>query len=433
MKEHPDHDVDIINIANRIDKIEREVSLLNDIVEKMTGADTVIWSFPVYYVLVPAQLKRFVELLFGRCQADLFKEKYATSFTTSINFMDHTAHNYMQGVCEALGFSYVRGYSANMNDFFKEDQRARMVRFFGWFAGIVEEKVPVARKYPPMKDKTIVYVPGRVEEVRTSSDRRVLVLTDTTDADANLKQMVAVFRESCSMPVEVKNLHDIDMKRGCLGCCTCGYDNTCVQKDGYVAFFNEHVKKADVLIIAGSIRDHYLSSTWKRFFDRSFFNGHAPVLMGKRLGFIISGPLGQVPNLGEILGSFGDIWRMKFTGIVTDEHGTSEKITAHIRGFARQLELAGRLDLDIAPTFYQVGGYKLFRDFIYNASAVFAADHIFYKKHGLYRDFPQRKIKKRISNALFKLLISIRPIRKRIHKGFIQGMAAPYEKVLKKN
>ena len=36
----------------------------------MTTADAVIWSFPLYYALVSAQMKRFVELLFGRCPAN---------------------------------------------------------------------------------------------------------------------------------------------------------------------------------------------------------------------------------------------------------------------------------------------------------------------------------------------------------------------------
>jgi len=388
---------------------------------------------PVYYALVPAQLKRFVELLFERCPAGCFKGKYTTSFTTSINFFDHTAHNYMQGICEALGFSYVKSYSANMHDFFKEDQRTRMAGFYGWFVEMVEKKIPVARKYPPVEMNAVAYTPGPVEDVGISSDQRVLVLTDAMEADTNLKQMVEVFEKSSAMPVEVKNLHDIDMKRGCLGCCTCGYDNTCVQNDGYVSFFNENLKKADILIFAGTVKDHYLSSTWKKFFDRSFFNGHVPVFMGKRLGYIISGPFSQVPNLGELLDLLGDIWHMKSTGLVTDEHGTSEEITAHIQGFAGDLELANSRGLEFAPRFYRVGGYKLFRDFIYNASAVFAADHLFYKQHGFYRDFPQRRIKKRFSNAMFKALLSIKPIRKRIHKDFIAGMVAPYEKVLNKN
>jgi multimeric flavodoxin WrbA len=222
------------------------------------------------------------------------------------------------------------------------------------------------------------------------------------------------------------------MKKGCLGCCTCGYDNTCIQRDDFSQFFNSHLKTADIIIIAGTIRDHYLSSTWKKFFDRSFFNGHAPVLMDKRLGFIISGPLSQIQNLREILEVFGDNWHMKSAGLVTDEHRTSEEITTHIRAFASELKLTDEQNLEFGDRFYRVGGQKIFRDFIFNTSAVFRADHLFYKKMGVYQDFPQRKIKKRISNAIFSIFVAIKPMRKKIHQKFIQGMVAPYKKVLRK-
>ena len=45
---------------------------------------------------------------------------------------------------------------------------------------------------------------------------------------------------------------------------------------GYIEFYNAKVRQADILVFAGAIRDRYLSSTWKTFFDRSFFNTHTP-------------------------------------------------------------------------------------------------------------------------------------------------------------
>ncbi|MBA3011950.1 MAG: NAD(P)H-dependent oxidoreductase [Proteobacteria bacterium] len=432
MEKNPAHDLEIIPVAGPIARIEKTETLFREITEKMAGADAVIWSFPVYYALIPSQLKRFVELLFERCRPDLFKGKYTTSFTTSINFFDHTAHNYMQGVCEQLGFAYVKSYSAHMDDFFHEDKRKRMLGFYEWFIQMVEEKIPVARKYKIQVPKPIVYEPGSMDQFPVVSDKKVLLLTDAGPEDTNLNRMIDQFQRTCSMEVSLKNIHEIHMKQGCLGCCTCGYDNTCIQKDGFARFFNDNLKTADIIIIAGSVKDHYLSATWKKFFDRSFFNGHAPVLKGKRLGFIVSGPLSQIQNLRELLEGFGDGWHMKSAGFVTDEHKSSEDITTHIRAFAQELVLAEDRDLEFGARFYRVGGGKIFRDFVYTTSAVFMADHLFYKKMGMYRDFPQQKFKKRISNAVFLLFVKIRPMRKKIHQRFIPGMVAPYKKVLGK-
>ena len=386
---------------SRIAKIEKDEALFNEIIKKMVKAGAIIWSFPVYYCLVPSQIKRFIELIFERCPKDLFKGKYTTSFTTSINFFDHTAHNYIQGVCEELGFSFIKSYSANMDDFFHPDKRERMVAFFQWFIQMVEQKVPVQRKYNIQYSDAVLYEPGEIEQNGIIYDQKILILTDAEKEDTNLRNMVDVFNKCSSMSAEIRNIHDIHIKNGCIGCCTCGYDNTCVQNDGYQQFYNDNLKKADIIIIAGTIKDHYLSSTWKAFFDRSFFNGHAPVLMGKRLGFIISGPLSQIQNLRETLEALAEIWHMKNSGIVTDEPAKSEEITEHIKAFAKELELASDQNLEFGTRFYQVAGGKIVRDFIYSTHAVFRADHIFYKKNGFYRNFPQRKIKKRLSNAVF--------------------------------
>ncbi len=93
----------------------------------------------------------------------------------------------------------------------------------------------------------------------------ILLLTDEQDTDGNLVHMTRVFTRLLKERVEKKNIRQIGLKNGCLGCCTCGWDNTCVQKDGFVDFFNKTVKPARVIIIAGSIRDHHLSAQWKNF------------------------------------------------------------------------------------------------------------------------------------------------------------------------
>lgn len=431
-KTNPGPKVEIINVSSQIEKIEKDKSLFNEIIEKMVRADAIIWSFPVYYTLVPSQMKRFIELIFERCIHDLFKGKYTTSFTTSINFFDHTAHNYMQGICEQLGFFYVKSYSANMDDFFHSDKRERTVTFYKWFIQMVEQKVPVSRKYTFRHLDTISYQPMDIEPKSITFDKTILILTDAEEEDRNLANMVEAFTKHSSMPVVIKNIHDIYIKNGCIGCCTCGYDNTCVQKDDYQRFYNDNLRKADIIIIAATIKDHYLSSTWKKFLDRSFFNGHAPVLMGKRLGFIISGPLSQIQNLRETLEALAEIWHMKTSSIVTDEATTSEEITKNIQAFAKELELVSDQNLEFGDRFYRVAGRTIFRDFIYLTKTVFKADHIFYKKFGFYKNFPQRQIKKRLSNTIFSSFLSISPLRKKIYRRFIPGMVAPYIKVLNK-
>ena len=96
-------------------------------------------------------------------------------------------------------------------------------------------------------------------------------------------------------------------------------------KDGYIEFYKSTVMTADVLIYAGRMVDRYLSSRWKMFFDRIFFNTHTPVLTGKQVAFVISGPFSQVPNLMEIFGGFFGFQGANIVGVVSDESGTSAR------------------------------------------------------------------------------------------------------------
>jgi multimeric flavodoxin WrbA len=429
---HPAHQFKIINIAQSINKIEKYTERLEEIIWNIRSCDVLIWAFPVYYALVPSQMKRFIELLFEKAPLDKFRGKFATAFTTSIRFFDHTAHNHIQSVSQDLGFTYIKGYSAHMDDFFDEQERTRMVTFYRWFLEMSQSGVIPVPKYPPAVKDPEPYEPGPVKEQPVLKGPGVVILTDTTGQDTSLEHMTDTFIKTTSLPAAVHNIHDAGMKHGCTGCCLCGYDNQCRQKDGFAGFFNSVVMPAEIIIIAGTIKDQYLSADWKKFFDRSFFNGHTPIFAGKRLGFILSGGLQQRQNLRETLEALADNWKVSSCHFVTSEGSTAAQVTADISAFARSIEKGHEQNLVMPPTFYSTGGLKLFRDFIYNASAVFKKDHKFYKKQGIYSDFPQRQIRRRLSNAFFSFLLSIGPVRKQIHLKFIPGMVAPYKKKLKK-
>jgi len=101
-KKYPNHEYEIENISQQIKQIEKNESVFNKIIEKTKQADAVLWTVPLYVYLVPAQYKRFIELIFERKAQDAFKDKYTAVITTSIHFYDHTAHNYMRAICEDL-------------------------------------------------------------------------------------------------------------------------------------------------------------------------------------------------------------------------------------------------------------------------------------------------------------------------------------------
>jgi len=182
--------------------------------------------------------------------------------------------------------------------------------------------------------------------------------------------------------------------------------------------------------MAGEIRDRYLSARWKQFFDRSFFNTHTPTLKDKQIAWIISGPLGQLPNLTEILSAYAQFHGANTVGITTDEVGDSLRIDALLRELARRVVCLAEQGYVQTRDYLGVGGMKIFRDEVWGKLRfVFQADHRYYKRHGFY-DFPHKDIKTRRTNLMMTLLTKIPPFRKKFLKVLEKEMVKPLKKVV---
>jgi len=432
-KIYPNHDLRILNISQQISGIEKGGLKFDEIIAEVRSAEGILWAFPLYFFLVPSQYKRFIELVFEKGALDAFRDKYAAVLTTSIHFFDHTAHNYMHAVSDDLGMRFAGSFSAEMDDLLDADKRRMLELFAGNFFNAIEKKQPVVPSYAPLKVRDFRYDPGNAITQCNLENRKMLLLTDYTDASSNLARMITRFKQSISGEVHEVNLRDLDMKGGCLGCIQCSFDNKCTYdgKDGYREFYDTYMRSADIIVMALTVVDRYFSSVFKRFLDRSFFNNHIPILIGKQFGYIISGPYSQISDLRDMFKMSVEFSRSNISGTVTDEFGDSAMIDSLLT------DLAGRLVRDSLngytppPTYLSVGGAKIFRDEIYGKMrSVFQADHEYYLKHRLY-NFPQKNYKIRMLNAVLFPLLGITFIRKEFKKKINEGMIRPYQKVLK--
>ena len=431
-KEFPQHEFNVLDIASRIGKVERDEGAFQEIAAEVRSSDGVLWAFPLYYMLVHSGYKRFIELIWERGAADAFRDKHAAALSTSIHFFDHTAHNYVHGICDDLDMRYAGSFSADMPDLLKDEKRSALRLFAKELLDSIERGTRPQKTYAPVAWREFDYTPGPVEEKVDPDGKKILVVTDSEDGQTNLIRMVERFRASYAGNIEVVNLHDVDIKGPCLGCIQCGYDNHCVyeSKDGYVDFYNTKVKAADILVWAGEIRDRYLSSRWKLFLDRSFFNGHAPSLTGKQLGFIISGPLSQVQNLRQILESHAQLQHANLGGFVTDEFGDSSGIDDSLQELARRLTRFADTGYARPQTFLGVGGSKVFRDDIWGRLRFpFRADFVAFRRSGAF-DFPQKEWKTRIQNGLMLFLSRSPGFRKEVNRRMRDEMIKPFRKIL---
>jgi multimeric flavodoxin WrbA len=431
-KKIPDLELIIHPVAQRIQRLEKDEDAFRRILEDIRSAEVVLWAFPLYFLWVPSQFKRFIELIFERGAEDAFRDRYTAVLTTSVHFYDHTAHGYLRALCDDLRMRYLGGYSAGMYDLLRRRERQRFLLFGENLRDAVLRSAPTAAAFPPLVWTPFSYLPSPVRPSVDAGGKRILILTDAKPEDANLIAMVQTFRTQFLQGVEVVNLHEVTIAGGCLGCISCGYDNRCAYfgRDGYRDFYEAKVKTADVIVMAGAMKDRALSARWKLFFDRSFYNTHQPVLAGKQVGFLISGPLGQNANLRQILTAYAECMEGNLVGFVTDEPGDPAAIDAGIHEFAM---MAVRLAMQsyIHPaTFLGIAGAKVLRDEIWGPLRfAFLADHRYFKKHGMYR-FPQKEYEMRVRNALMTLLMSIPFTRRSVEKRITDEMVKPLRNVV---
>lgn len=431
-QEYPQHEFELFCISSTLKKIEKEEAAFQEILDSVQSSDGVLWASPVYFMLIPANYKRFIELITERGVRHLFRNKHTAFLSTSIHFFDHATHNYMQAVCDDMGMRFVGSFSADKHDLKKEEERKRLTLFAENLFEAIESDAPLAKSYLPLVQRDFEYLPVAAESKIDTGGKKILILTDSTDGETNLARMVDRFSASFSDKVEVVNLWDLEIKGSCQACLQCCYDNHCMYegKDEFNNFYNTKLRDADILVWAGSIQDRFLSARWKMFFDRSFFSGHTPTLQEKQFAFIISGPVGQLPHLRQFLEGFVELQYANLVDFISDEDGNSEEISRLIQHLANQLVRFADKKYVKPATFLGTGGAKIFRDEVYGRLRFpFRADHVAFKRLGLY-DFPQKKYKIRILNAIMLFLTKSPRFRKRVNKRIKKEIIRPLQKVL---
>jgi multimeric flavodoxin WrbA len=432
-KKHPQHEFRILNICQDIKRLEESQDAFQEVLATIQASNAVLWATPVYVLLVPGPYKRFIELVFERSAQAAFSGKYAATLTTSVRFFDHTAHAYLNAVCDDLGMHYVGAYSAEMFDLLKVDEQKRLIFFWEAFLHAVAECRPTQRSYAPVSIGRFSYTPGDAERKISTGGRNILVLTDANSGDPNLENMVRRFCGCFTEAVEVVNIHDMRIRGGCLGCIHCSFDNVCVYRDADDVYeVYRKMMAADVVVQAGAIRDRFLSARWKTLLDRGFFNNHVPILSGKQTGYLVSGPLSQIPSLRETLEAFAEIGQANLIGVVTDECQDSQELDRLLDEFARRTVECAEAGYVRPMTFLGKGGKKILRDAIWASMRfVFPLDHHYYKRHGLY-DFPRRSLKTRITEAFFGLLLKLPSFRRQFQAKMKEGMIQPLVDVVER-
>lgn len=431
-KKIPQHEIKVLNIAKDIKIIENDNTAFMEIINQVSGADLVLWSFPVYKGLVPSQDMRFIELISERDSKNAFRIKYTAAISTSARTMDHTAHNYVNAVCDDLDMKYISFYSADYDDLRLEPERKRLIQWAENIFESVENKYITTKKYAPLVYNSIEYVPGRLPEKIDIGNNKIIVITDTEDENTNLGRMIKRFKDLFNGDIDIINLNHIDIKGGCMGCMHCWYDNICFYRDGFVEFFDKKVWPANIIVYAESIKGRCYSAKIKQFLDRAYYNHHRPFLKGKQIAEIASGPMSQLLSVREVFSGGAEYMEANYAGCVSDEYAASAEIDAQLYGLAGRLIRFADRQYTGPITFLGLGIHKIIRDLTWGKLRfILPDDHMYHKKNKRY-DFPQKDAKSILLNLIMIPLTKIPSVRKEFTKGMNDAIIKPYQKIIRK-
>ena len=412
---------EVLHVGQRIRSMEKDFAPCAEALEK---ADLILFCYPVYTFLVPAQLHRFIELM-KEHRPDV-AGKFATQLSTSKHFYDTTAHRFIQDNCFDLGLRYIRGLSADMEDLTTEKGQKEAVAFFRFvrwsMANGLEEPWPDVAAFIPMT----AHVP---EDATEPKPGEIALVTDLSgDRPEHLQAMIDRFVKRCPRPVKVIDLAEFPFAGGCLGCFRCAASGKCVYKDGFDSFLREKIQSAQAIVYAFTIKDHSMGYRFKLYDDRQFCNGHRTVTHGSPVGYLVDGDLAAEPNLRLLLEARAQVGGNFLAGIATDETDPD----AAIDQMALTLEYAIDNAYQPPADFLGVGGMKIFRDLICQMRGMMKADHRYYKANGLYRDYPQKHPLKTAAMYLIGGMMTNETIRKKAGSKINEGMVMPYQAALKK-
>ncbi len=443
-KFYPKREYHELHVAQKIRMFETDFSSAR---EELLAADLVVFCYPVYTFLVPAQLHRFIELM--KESGIDFHGKYATQVTTSKHFYDVTAHEYVRENCLDMGFHVIRGLSADMEDLLHPKGQKDARAFFHHVLWSMKQgdSEKETSKAETLKSENLM------DETPKDESKKIVVVADVTEGNEVLPVMIREFEKASPYPVSVVNIREFPFAGGCLGCFHCAADGTCIYKDRFDDFLREKIQTADACVYAFTIKDHSMGQRFKLFDDRQFCNGHRTVTMGKPVGYLIDGNYASEPNLRTLIEARAQVGGNYFAGVactpaeeadgaVAEQNVTLVKadgvsatirldVSKEIGRLAAELAYCVRHHYNQPADFYGVGGMKIFRDLIYQMQGMMREDHRFYKEHGFY-DFPQKSKGKILGMYLVGAMINNPALAKKIGGNMTKGMLMPYKSVIDK-
>jgi len=402
--------LDVVKARLSSDLTEAEAAFLK-IVEKMKGADAIIWTFGAWILFVPVQMQYLFDKLFTQEGYD-FTGKIAASVMTSGRVLDDYILDRVRFVSEQLGFGYIGDVSAEGNPFFgyvdeEETEDSCRVLAGKINRALKDEYVPA--KESAYLDRTYLSPLNRGKGFEVNGptaekddDKTILVITgNRISEDPAGASLVESINRYSRNKVELIELEDHKV-RPCVGCYLCDFrvEGICVLKDEYEEI-KRRMHEVDGIVYIGSCSSGMVDCHLKAFLDRSWGMAHRPSLKGK-YGFAVAtggGPLGK--NAAWYLGAVLDKTGTKCIASLTDGNINDPNFANTVRQTVEDLDRAMEEKWQIANRFTTRSITWTFRDLVAKNGMILRADYDFHKKNKMF-DYPSTGGSAAVMRILFK-------------------------------
>lgn len=417
----------VIHAGHNIRMIEKDISKCRNTIN---NSDIILFAYPVYTFLVPSQLHRFIELLKDKNNGFTLSGKKFCQITTSKHFYDVTAHAFIMDNCADLEMKNLGTLSADMEDLLKTKGQKEAENFwklilYRYQNNLSEPFSALVHTNKPVPSEIYTKQFSFVENTGTKDNKfEICIVADLSPEDSNLQNKIEDFMSLCSYKTKLVNIHDYKFQGGCISCFNCSVSGKCIWKDGFDDYLRNEIQSCDSIIYAFTISNHSMGYIFKTYDDRQFCNGHRTVSAGKPFGYIINGDLSSEPNLRAVIEGRSEVGRNFLAGVASNSQ--------EIESLVKTLDFALNNKILFPANYWGEGGTRIFRDLIYVMQGFMKADHIFYKKNGLYETLPTKQKGTILKMKLVGALMRNKSIMKKAGNMMDKGMMMPYEKLLEK-
>ena len=154
----------------------------------------------------------------------------------------------MEENCYDLDLKYIKGLSADMDDLLTEKGQKEARDFFDFVCWSVTKDLYESFPHPlPSPAYVSVTVPAS-DSANKSGD--VVIVTDATEEDTQLNNMIARFRAVFPRKTRIFNIRKYNLMGGCLGCFGCAVTGKCIYKDNFDEVLRGEIQTAESIVYA---------------------------------------------------------------------------------------------------------------------------------------------------------------------------------------